>query len=383
MTKPITLHPYADRPSFERLLLLIATLLHHPGIGSREKLEPRTQDALIAVQTAMQTIAIELGMSLPQYSIHTLRKDLATLRQYGILNARRHDWGYYLGTGVMSVKELQVALQALASQAKQGDPLVRQVYAKLEQRLRGRNLDTQGQFFYPVRTQLSRSIVPTDPDEMLHRGQQRNTLFHRLYAIEEAIVQGQPIEIYRNRNPYQPEAVGYMQIYPLQFIYSDIAWYLLFEYESNQHLEVERIDRFSNYLKPIATSARGIDIQRERLNRSHALLKEGWGLYLGKPEEQRREIAGDLPLSKITVRFFEPVITFIVEGEYRHPKQTIHKGSKAGVRYIDYTILLPPRSIDEFSRWVYRFMHHAKVLSPPELVKKHKAVAEQLLQVYI
>ncbi|WP_416672122.1 helix-turn-helix transcriptional regulator [Egbenema bharatensis] len=382
MTKPITLHPYADRPSFERLLLLIATLLNHPGIGSREKQEPRTQDALIAVQTAMQTTAIELGMALPQYSVHTLRKDLATLRQYGLLHSGRHDWGYYLGTGVMSVKELQVALQALAAQAKQGDPFVRQVYARLEQRLRGRNLDTQGQLFYPVRTQLSRSIVPTDPDEMQHRGQQRNTLFHQLYALEEAIVQGQAIEIYRTRNPYQPEAVGYLQVYPLQFIYSDIAWYLLYEYASNQHLEIERIDRFSNYLKPIAASARGINTQREQLNIAHHLLKDGWGLYLGEIEEQQRELASELSLTQVTVRFFEPVITFIVEGEYRHPRQIIHKGSKGGIRYIDYTILLPPRSIDEFSRWVYRFMHHAKVLAPQSLAEQHQEAAYKLLQLY-
>jgi hypothetical protein len=382
MTKPITLHPYADRPAFERLLLLIATLLHHPGIGSREKLEPRTQDALIAVQTAMQTTAIELGMTLPQYSVHTLRKDLAMLRQYGILHPGRHDWGYYLGTGVMSVKELQVALQALAAQAKQGDPLVRQVYAKLEQRLRGQNLNTDGQLFYPVRTQLSRSIVPTDPNEMLHRGQQRNTLFHQLYVLEAAIVQGQAIEIYRTRNPYQPEAVGYMQVYPLQFIYSDIAWYLLFEHESNQHLEIERIDRFSNYLKSIAASARGINAQRERLNVAHHLLKDGWGLYLGEVEEQQQELASELPLTKITIRFFEPVITFIAEGEYRHPRQTTHKGSKGGISYIDYTILLPSRSIDEFSRWVYRFMHHAKVLAPESLVKQHKEAALKLGQLY-
>ncbi|GEM_PF-4464769 len=60
-----------------------------------------------------------------------------------------------------------------------GDALARRVYERLEKRLRGLNLETQGEFLYPVRQQLNRSIIFTDPDEMMYKGNMKNTLFHQ------------------------------------------------------------------------------------------------------------------------------------------------------------------------------------------------------------
>jgi len=42
----------------------------------------------------------------------TLRKDLETLRRYGILDRQMYRWGYYLGTGALRRDELQVAFNA-------------------------------------------------------------------------------------------------------------------------------------------------------------------------------------------------------------------------------------------------------------------------------
>ena len=67
MAEPTELHPYRDRTALDRLLLLIATFVQHPGIGDRDPLEPDTEieAALELVQTAMQTVAEAQGIQLP------------------------------------------------------------------------------------------------------------------------------------------------------------------------------------------------------------------------------------------------------------------------------------------------------------------------------
>jgi hypothetical protein len=281
----------------------------------------------------------------------------------------------------MTREQLQLALQALHSQAKhQGDPQAKQVYWAIERRLRGLNLELQGQLFYPVRTQLNRSIVYTDPEEMMRLGQYRKTLFHQLESVEAAIIQGQGIEIYRRHDPYGTVGVGALQVYPLQLIYSDIAWYLLYESLDNGHLAIERVDRLSEELRIIEAQGRGIAVQQNCLELAHQLLANGWGLYLGEPDEQLQERLGNLDLVTVVVRFFPPVTAFILEGERRHPRQQMRQGLKGA--YVDYTIELPPRSMNEFCRWVYRFMYCAKILAPADLVEKHRQAALKLVQQY-
>ncbi|PSB22925.1 WYL domain-containing protein [filamentous cyanobacterium CCP2] len=413
MVKKSTAHPYADLLAFERLMLLITTLVRYPGIGCPEsgesddslhqtshdlatsngketsELPKRHHDALQAVRSRLQAVAqvqdVQFPLDYP--AVPTLRKDLETLRRYGILDQRMYRWGYYLGTGVMTPEELQIAFSALASQAKdQGDPQVRQIYATLSQRLRGLDLELNGELFYPVRQQLNRPVGHTDPQEMMASGTNQDTLFHQLEQVEQAIIQGQAIELSCSASPYSKTHVGLIQIYPLQLVYYDVAWYLIYEFCSNEHLAIGRVDRFKNYCKVLHPAGRGIHIQKKRLQSAHKLLEAGWGLFLGEPEEQQAELQGRLKLETVKVRFFPPVITFILEGDRRHNRQTIRKGPKDSTTgqptYVDYTVKLPPRSIDEFSRWVYRFMNHAKVLNPSSLVEKHKEAAQQLGKLY-
>ena len=122
---------YSEQSAFERLLLLIATFVQYPGIGSAESgAQDSARDAFEVIQEKMQAISQTCDIDLPLYSAHTLRKDLKTLRQYGILERRMYRWGYYLGTGAMSRDELQTALQSLAAHAKsQRDPNVRRVFS--------------------------------------------------------------------------------------------------------------------------------------------------------------------------------------------------------------------------------------------------------------
>lgn len=393
MPKKSVSHPYAERVSFERLMLLIATLLKNPGIGSPDLANvnsDKQHDALTQVRISLQQLALKCGIELPEDypAIPTLRKDLETLRRYGILERRMYRWGYYLGTGAMSGTELKVAFNALASQAKfQGDPQLRRICEILSKRLRGLDMELQGSFFYPVRQHLNRAIVYTDPEEMVTQGENRNTLFHQLPVLETAISQGQTIEISRSSDLYGNNRIGLLQVVPLQLIYHDIAWYLLYENYENGHLAIGRLNRFKNYCKPLNHGlGRGLEAQKNSLNKAYQLLENGWGLYLGEPLEQQLELQGQLEFLTVKVRFFPPVTAFIQEGELRHLKQKIIPGSKneitGNLSYVDYQITLPPRSIDEFSLWVYRYMHSAQVISPPHLVEKHHQAAHALLSQY-
>lgn len=380
-------HSYATFPAFERLLLLIATFVRYPGVGFIDPMQSdsdRPHDTLQEVLVHLQKVADELDVELPSYSRHTIQSDLKTLRHYGLLERRAYRWGYYLGTGAMNREELQVAINAIHSQAKyQEDPQINRIYQKLTRRLRSLNL--KDEMFYPVRTQLDRVIVYTDPEEMMAKRKYRGTLFEKLDALEAAIVKGQAIELYRCRNPYNPEKTKHEQVYPLQLIYADIAWYLLQENYKDGHLVVSRLDRFSDHFKVVDAKGRGSKAQGKSLHIAHRLLEAGWGLKLGSRENQQREIRGELELVEVQVRFFPEVMGFIQEGEKRHPKQDIKpgpKGKDGKLAYVDYIIELPERSLEEFCRWVHRFMGNAQFIYPQYLVEQHQQAARALLERY-
>lgn len=386
MAKKPTPHPYSDRGSFERLMLLIATLVQFPGVGyiPEEERENQSRDALQRVQEKVRELAASLGIEFPPNypATATIRKDLERLRDYGILDRRIYRWGYYLGTGVMTREQLQVMLCALESQGKyQGNPQARQLYELLSRRLRGVELATPGQFLYPVRQHLNRAIMETDPLEIMKRGKSQNTLFHQQATVEQAIASGQAIELSRKSDPYGRGLVGSLQLWPLQLVYHDIAWYLIYEYCETGHLAIGRVDRFGDYCN-LLTPQRTLEVQSQSLKNAHQLLQNGWGLYLGEPEEQQAELAGTLKLQTVKVRFFSPVMEFIREGNRRHPQQKIKTGPKnetGKIEYIDYIVPLPRRSVKEFMLWVYRYMNQAIVLSPPELAEQHRQAARDLV----
>jgi predicted DNA-binding transcriptional regulator YafY len=390
MAKKPTPHPYADKLTFDRIMLLIATLVNHPGIGysDTETSDGKYRDALLEVQAQLQKIAVASGIEFPENypATPTIRKDLETLRSYGILDKRMYRSGYYLGTGAMTREELQVAFQALASQAKyQGNPQVRRIYEKLTKLLRGLDIELKGELFYPVRQHLNRAIIYTDPVEMLERQEYQNTLFHKLDIVETAIVRGQSIALYRQSDHYGKGNIGFRQIWPLQLIYHDIAWYLICQYCENGHLTVERVNRFTDYCEIIDPEGRGLAAQEQNLKIAQKLLKNGWGLFLGNPEQQQAELQGQLKLQRVKVRFFERVVGFILEGSRRHPRQKIKerpRDSFGNLLYVNYQIDLPDRSENEFSLWVQRYMDSAQVLSPPSLVEKHRQAAKDLVARY-
>lgn len=309
MTTSVKINRYYDFQALERLLLLIATLIKYPGVGCRDEFEPlndKHHNALESVQLKLQELARSLDIDLPDKypAIPTLRKDLELLKDYQILDRRMYRWGYYLGTGVMNKRELKAAFDTLESQAKyQGDPELRRIYDLLKKRLKG--FEFEQDFFYPVRQHLNRTIDYTDPQEMMKRGEYRHTLFHQIDVLEAAIVRGQAIELSRYTDPYQENKLGLITLYPLQLIYYDIAWYLIYECDRDGTLAIGRINRFKDHLHVLSDRPRGMSEQKNSLDKAHKLLENGWGLKLGNLKQQQLELAGKLNLVPVKVRFFD------------------------------------------------------------------------------
>ena len=379
-------HPYTELCAFERLMLLVATVAQYPGVGCLhiDVSEQAKQSGLEEVRAYMQQVASARSISLPEYSIPTLRKDLEYLKRYGILEQRRYRWGYYLGTGVMNLEDLQVALNVLESKAKhQQDPTANRVYTAVMRRLRG--TDRQEEFLYPVRAQLNGSVIYTEPHELLTKARYRHTLFHDLDIVEQAILKGQAIQICRTRDPYESMGKGSRIVYPLQIIHYNNAWYLLYERCNDGYLSIDRFDRFEDNGKVIEADQRLLKVQRQSLDEAHKLLKAGWGMYLGQPKEQKQEREGTLKLISVTARFFGKAVPFILEGDRRHHTQQIAKGPQSGNRecdYVDYTVKLPPRAFTEFSYWICKDIGKVRVLSPPELVEHHRQLLQQATELY-
>jgi predicted DNA-binding transcriptional regulator YafY len=381
-------HPYQDQTALNRLLLLIAVFIRQPGIGCSEEsnltLTGTHHNALASVATGLEQLSIDLDREIAASSVPTLRKDLEFLRKYGIIEERMYRWGYYLGTGIFSHQELQVAVQALKDIGDRlGDPSVRDLYQKLEKRLRGLELGERD--LYPVRSQLNQSIVHTNPDKMREQKLYRATLFDRLPEVETAIVTGQGIELYYARAPYQTGTTQHLQVYPLQLIYHDVAWYLICERIDSGYLAAIRLDRLSNHLCQLThLPPRGKSAQLDRLKVVNRLLQHGWGLSLGSNEQQLQELNGEEGI-EVKIRFFRKIAPFIQEGEKRHPRQkiVIKKDSNGKLEFINYSIILPERSLPEFFRWVRRFGSQALVLSPEKYVEEFRQEVMLLSELYL
>ncbi|HEY9881797.1 MAG TPA: WYL domain-containing protein, partial [Leptolyngbyaceae cyanobacterium] len=360
---------YFGRNAFERLMTLIATLVRFPGVGYLEKEESTDghHSALEEVHRYVLQTAQQQGITLPKCTPHSLHKDLKTLRSYGILDERMYRWGYFLGTGALSQDDIAKVLNILHSQAQyQRDIQIKQLYDRLAKRLKGAN--AKDELFYPVRAQWNRSIVETDPVERMGRSSGPRSLFDAIDVVEDAILNGQALELHRRANLYGDSVQARFQVWPLQLLHYDIAWYLIHQDCSNSHLAISRIDRLSDECLAFKEPTRSLEEQRHSLQQAHTLLENGWGLFLGNPKEQAQELRGKLEPVNIRVRFYPRVMGFIAEGALRHPTQELEEGppdpKTRKPAYMDYVVKLPQRSISEFSLWIYRFMGNAQVISP-------------------
>ena len=312
------LPPLGDGPVFLRVMTLLRHLLQMPFDRPAER-GANLHEHLIAA-----TAAIPGGYLGGETA--TLRKDLEKiLTPYGFRNRNdnvRH--GYCLGMALFSqprLRELHNVVRQAAGRL--ADPSAHDLLAELDERLGWAGISADG--LPPVRSYARHAVV----DTALVR---RESLAapRRAEAIEAAIVEHRRVLLRRfpgvGTNPDSLD--GELRVWPLQLIFHNVGWYLLFEDDQIGQeqglLRSERLDRLA-----LASShgdlRRSAEQHRSALARLERLLHHSGGIYLGTDLEQQLQLASPSAQRRaqalVTLRFCcAPwAFAFIREGLQRYP----------------------------------------------------------------
>jgi predicted kinase len=310
--------PMGDGPVFLRVMTLLRHLLQVPFD------RPAARGSTLHQHLIAATEAIP-GAYLPGETA-TLRKDLEKiLTPYGFRN--RHDnvrHGYCLGTAVLSpprLRELHNVVRQTAGRL--ADPSAQDLLAELDERLGWAGISADG--LPPVRSYARHAVV----DTALVR---RESLAapRRAEAIEAAIVAHRRVVLERfpGVGSFPDSPAGELRVWPLQLIFHNVGWYLLFE---EDHVGREQGLIRSERLDRLALRRSGGDLRRSSeehaaaLARLERLLHHSGGIYFGTDLEQQLAIASPSAQRRsqalVTLRFCCAAwaFAFIREGLQRYP----------------------------------------------------------------
>jgi predicted kinase len=312
------LPPLGDGPVFVRVFTLLRHLLQVPFDRPAER-GANLHQLLIAATESIP------GAYLPGETA-TLRKDLEKLlTPYGFRSPHhnvRH--GYCLGTAVLSRPRLRELHQVVRQAAgRLADPSAQDLLAELDERLGWAGISADG--LPPVRSYARHAVV----DAALVR---RDSLAapRRAEAIEAAIVAHRRVLLQRfpGVGSFADSPDGELRVWPLQLIFHNVGWYLLFEHDhigqDQGLLRSERLDRLA------LRSAHG-DLRRSpdehaaALARLERLLHYSGGIYFGSDLDQQLAVASPSAQRRgqalVTLLFHcAPwAFAFIREGLQRYP----------------------------------------------------------------
>jgi predicted kinase len=312
------LPPMGDGPVFVRVMTLLRHLLQVPFDRTAERGSNLHQHLI----TATTTIP---GAYLPGETA-TLRKDLEKLlTPYGFRNRNdnvRH--GYCLGTAVLSPARLREVHNVVRQAAgRLADPSAQDLLSELDERLGWAGISADG--LPPVRSYARHAVVDT---QLVRRDSLAAP--RRAEAIEAAIVEHRRVLLrrYPGVGSFADSPAGELRVWPLQLIFHNVGWYLLFEEDQVGReqglIRSERLDRLA--------MARGDgDLRRSReqhaaaINRLERLLHHSGGIYFGSDLEQQLAVASSSAQCRsqalATLRFCcSPwAFAFIREGLQRYP----------------------------------------------------------------
>ncbi|MBD0261276.1 MAG: WYL domain-containing protein [Tolypothrix sp. Co-bin9] len=393
---PFSTHSYSDTEPFQRLIGTIRFILHHPFLANVG------EGSLPTLAIALQQAGVIYGNSLDN-----LRKDIEKiLRPYKILPEFAMRNGYFAGTGILSKQELIKVFEILQSQAQSlDDPLALEIYETFKQRMLQSKLINRGENVYPVRSIANSSIVDS---RYLHS----TALANNLSKLEQAIANGELLELNRFSGSagYNDDPKSFFFAYPLQIVFSNLAWYLGFECVDGDEpglFRFERLDRLFLGKPQLQNLARSRTEQEKSLQRLQALLKGSAGLFLGNSaSEQRKFLSQDKQVRvkacmTVEVWFNNQIYNFVTEGTKRFaqikmsppvkrtkvnlPKSIFSLKQSSDREFPNrFQAILPKWSLDEFDllRWIIGFGGNVKVVEPPELVEKVKGVGSGIIGVY-
>ncbi len=312
------LPPMGDGPVFVRVMTLLRHLLQVPFDRPAERGANLHQHLIAATETIP-------GAYLPGETA-TLRKDLEKiLTPYGFRHRNdnvRH--GYCLGTAVLSpprLRELHHVVRQTAGRL--ADPSAQDLLAELDERLGWAGISADG--LPPVRSYARHAVM----DTALVR---RDSLAapRRAEAIEAVIVEHRRVLLqrYPGVGSFADSPDGELRVWPLQLIFHNVGWYLLFE---DDHIGQEQGLIRSERLDRLALPASHGDLRRSSeehgaaITRLERLLHHSGGIYFGSDLEQQLAIASPSAQRRsqalVTLRFCcAPwAFAFIREGLQRYP----------------------------------------------------------------
>ena len=310
--------PMGDGPVFVRVMTLLRHLLQTPFDRAGSKDETLHQHLIAATEAIPGSY---LGGETA-----SLRKDIEKiLTPYGF--RCRHDnvrHGYALGTALLSAPRLR-EVRAVVQQAagRLADPSAQDLLVELDERLSWAGIDTSSPA--PVRSYARHTVV----DGALVRSDSLATAAGA-EAIERAIFEQRRVQLHRYDSaasfPGGPD--GELRLWPLQLIFHNIGWYLIYEEDSIGHQEglirSERLDRLA--LRRGAGQLRRSPPQHLRsLRRAERLLHHCGGIYFGDDLEAQLGLASPSPQVRQgqleTLRFScTPwAFAFLREGAGRYP----------------------------------------------------------------
>ena len=312
------LPPMGDGPVFVRVMTLLRHLLQMPFDRPAERGSNLHQHLISATET--------IPGAYLRGETATLRKDLEKLlTPYGFRNRNdnvRH--GYCLGAAVLSparLREVHNVVQQAAGRL--ADPSAQDLLVELDERLGWAGISADG--LPPVRSYARHAVVDT---QLVRRDSLAAP--RRAEAIEAAIVEHRRVLLqrYAGVGSFADSPAGELRVWPLQLIFHNVGWYLLFEEEQVGReqglIRSERLDRLA--------MARGDgDLRRTpqqhaaAINRLERLLHHSGGIYFGSDLEQQLAVASSSAQRRsqalVTLRFCcSPwAFAFIREGLQRYP----------------------------------------------------------------
>jgi predicted kinase len=395
--------PLADRQVFERVFVLLRYLLQHPF--ERQSGTPLPEHLIGQIETIP-------GAYLPGEAA-TLRKDLEKLlTPYGFRS--RYDngrQGYAIGTALLSAHRLR-EVHGLVSQAagRLADPSAQDFLAELEQRLHWGGIAIDEAM--PVRAFANRSIVDASlvrPDSLAAERQAER--------LESAIVERRRVNLerYGSVGSFADSPTGRFRVWPLQLLFHNIGWYLVFEDDTigseEGLIRCERLDRLA-LCHGEGSYRRSEEVHSQGLKRLGTLLHHSGGIYFGDNLEAQLQLCHSAPQQRakalVTLRFCcqSWSFAFIREGLQRypiehtrfskplpadhwwhHPKapHSLKPGDPSDSHPYPVEIDLPAWTVDrdiDLRNWLFAYGAGIRIESPSQLRAEHQQRLQEALAVY-
>ncbi|MDH6077139.1 hypothetical protein NWP16_04535 [Chrysosporum ovalisporum FSS-45] len=170
------------------------------------------------------------GLDSVRKDIEEVLKPCGTLRNFPMRE------GYFPPTGILSQYESIKVFEVIQSQAKSlNDPIAWEIFETFATEMAETKLVVNQ--VYPVRAIANRNMI--DPEYL-----PSNALANNLPQLEEAIANRQLLELncFAGAGKFTLDEKSFFLAFPLQMLFSNTPWYLVYECESGKYAGLFRFE---------------------------------------------------------------------------------------------------------------------------------------------